>query len=124
MIERDNVNPVTQQWNLTVEQQIGNQWMTRASYVGAQTRHIYFTREDINRPDVQRPNAPLQAQRPYQPWGEIDDTKTSDPKTRTGAIFEVLAPNSPPNATVNQWHYLVIRAEGRQIRRLGIRAAW
>ena len=77
MIERDNVNPVTQQWNLTVEQQIGNQWMARASYVGAQTRHIFFTREDINRPNVQQPNVPLQAQRPYQPWGEIDDTKTS-----------------------------------------------
>src|SRR6266849_964111 len=72
MIERDNVNPVTQQWNLTVEQQIGNQWMARASYLGVQTRHIYFTREDMN-----RPNVPLQAQRPYQPWGEIDDTKTS-----------------------------------------------
>jgi hypothetical protein len=77
MIERDNVNPVTQQWNLTVEQQIGNQWAARASYVGAQTRHVFYTREDINRPNVQQPNVPLQAQRIYQPWGEIDDTKTS-----------------------------------------------
>jgi hypothetical protein len=77
MIERDNSNPVTQQWNLTLEQQVGNQWMVRASYVGAQTRHLFFTREDINRPNVQIPNVPLQAQRPYQPWGEIDDTKTS-----------------------------------------------
>src|SRR5262249_49612236 len=65
------------QWNLTLEQQIGNQWMARASYVGAQTRHVFYTREDINRPNVQRPNVPLQTQRPYQPWGEIDDTKTS-----------------------------------------------
>src|SRR5262249_59828267 len=77
VIERDNVNPVTQQWSLTLEQQIGNQWMARASYVGAQTRKIFFTREDINRPNVQKPNVPLQAQRPYQPWGEIDDTKNS-----------------------------------------------
>ena len=77
MIERDNSNPVTQQWNRTLEHQIGNEWMVRASYVGAQTRHLYFTREDINRPNVQRPNLPLQNQRPYQPWGEIDDTKTS-----------------------------------------------
>ena len=77
MIERDNSNPVTQQWNLTLEQQVGNQWMARASYVGAQTRHLFFTREDINRPNVQRPNVPLQNQRPFQPWGEIDDTKTS-----------------------------------------------
>jgi hypothetical protein len=71
------VNPVTQQWNLTVEQQFGNQWMVRASYVGAQTHHSLYTREDINRPDVQRPNVPLQSQRPFQPWGEIDNTKTS-----------------------------------------------
>jgi hypothetical protein len=77
MIERNNVNPVTQQWNLTLEQQLADNWMVRASYVGAQTHHALYTREDINRPNVQRPNAPLQAQRPYQPWGEIDDTKTS-----------------------------------------------
>jgi len=77
MIERNNVNPVTQQWNLTLEQQFHENWMARASYVGAQTHHALYTREDINRPDVQRPNVPLQAQRPYQPWGEIDDTHTS-----------------------------------------------
>ena len=33
-------------------------------------------REDINRPDVQQPNVPLQPQRPYQPWGQINDTHT------------------------------------------------
>jgi hypothetical protein len=77
MIERNNVNPATQQWNLTVEQQFGNQWMVRASYVGAQTHHALYSREDINRPNIQVPNVPLQAQRPYQPWGEIDNTKTS-----------------------------------------------
>src|SRR5260370_15080955 len=51
--------------------------MARAADTGAQPRHVFFTREDINRPNVQKPNLPLQAQRPYQPWGEIDDTKTS-----------------------------------------------
>ena len=76
MIERNNVNPVTQQWNLTVEQQIGNDWFTRASYIGAQTHHALWTRENINIPNVQQPNVPLQAQRPYQPWGEIDDSHT------------------------------------------------
>jgi hypothetical protein len=49
----------------------------RASYVGARTRRALYTREDINRPDVQRPNTPLQAQRPYQPWGEIGNTHTN-----------------------------------------------
>src|SRR5260370_17587648 len=51
--------------------------MARAADTGAQPRHVFFTREDINRPNVQQPNVPLQAQRIYQPWGEIDDTKTS-----------------------------------------------
>ena len=76
MIEATNVNPVTQQWNLTLEQQVGANWMVRGSYIGAQTHHALYTREDINRPDVQRPNVPLQTQRPYQPWGEIDNTHT------------------------------------------------
>ena len=76
MIGRNNVNPVTQQWNLTVEQQITGNWMARASYIGAQTHHALYTREDINRPNVQKPNVPLQSQRPFQPWGEIDNTFT------------------------------------------------
>ncbi|HYL35072.1 MAG TPA: TonB-dependent receptor, partial [Bryobacteraceae bacterium] len=76
MTGRNNVNPVTQQWNFTVEQQLGNNWMVRGSYIGAQTHHALYTREDINRPNVQVPNVPLQAQRPYQPWGEIDNTYT------------------------------------------------
>src|SRR5262249_20550575 len=38
--------------------------------------HALYTREDINRPNVQRPNVPLQNQRPFQPWGEIDNTYT------------------------------------------------
>jgi len=45
----------------------------------------------------------------------IDDAKVSDPKTKTGAIFEVIAPNPPPNAVVNQWHRLDIRVSGRQV---------
>lgn len=77
MIGRNNVSPVTQQWSLTVEQQLRDNWMARASYVGAQTHHALYSREDINRPDVQRPNVPLQTQRIYQPWGEIGNTHTS-----------------------------------------------
>jgi len=69
MIERDNVNPVTQQWNLTLEQQFGKDWMARASYLGAQTRHVYFTREDINRPDVQRPNVAASSPTPLSAVG-------------------------------------------------------
>jgi Domain of Unknown Function (DUF1080) len=45
----------------------------------------------------------------------IDDRKTGDPKTRTGAIFEVLAPDPPARATVDQWHRIDIHLLGRQL---------
>ena len=48
----------------------------RASYVGAQTHHAFYYAGDINKPNVQQPNVPLQAQRPYQPWGQINHTHT------------------------------------------------
>ncbi len=76
MTQRNIVNPFVEQWNFTVEQQFGDNWAARASYVGAQTKHQLYYAGDINRPGVQQPNAPLQQQRPYQPWGQINDTHT------------------------------------------------
>lgn len=76
MTQRNIVNPIVQQWNFTVEQQFGDNWAARASYVGAQTHHQLYYAGDINRPGVQQPNVPLQQQRPYQPWGQINDTHT------------------------------------------------
>jgi len=76
MTEQNIVNPLVQQWNFTLEQQIGENWGVRASYIGAQTHYALYYAGDINRPGVQQPNVPLQAQRPYQPWGQINDTHT------------------------------------------------
>jgi len=76
MTEQNIVNTVVQQWNLTLEQQFGNNWAARASYVGAQTHHDLWYAGDINRPNSTLPNVPLQAQRPYQPWSQINDTHT------------------------------------------------
>ncbi|HLW66271.1 MAG TPA: family 16 glycoside hydrolase, partial [Gemmataceae bacterium] len=45
----------------------------------------------------------------------IDDSKVADPKARTGALFDVLAPSPPPKATINQWHRLDIRLLTRQL---------
>jgi serine/threonine protein kinase len=45
----------------------------------------------------------------------IDDQRTGDPKTRTGAIFEVLAPDPPPRATVDEWHRIDIHLLGREL---------
>jgi hypothetical protein len=68
---RDYRNPRQQQWTLTLEQQIANDWSARVSYVGSQVQHLFWYAFDINRPAVQQPNVPLQNQRPYQPWSSI-----------------------------------------------------
>lgn len=72
--QRNIVNTVMQQWTLTVEHQFASDWAARASYVGAQTHHALYYAGDINKPGVQQPNIPLQRQRPYQPWGQINET--------------------------------------------------
>jgi hypothetical protein len=76
MAQQNLVNPVMQQWSLTLEQQLGNDWAIRGSYVGARTHHALWYAGDINRPGVQQPNVPLQQQRPYQPWDQINLTHT------------------------------------------------
>jgi len=76
MADRDLLNTVMQQWNLTMEHQLGDNWAVRGSYIGAQTHHALYYAGDINKPNVQRPNVPLQNQRPYQPWSQINRTHT------------------------------------------------
>lgn len=68
---RNMVHARSQQWNLTVEHELGSENMVRISYVGSQTQHILWFYHDTNVPTVQQPNVPFQAQRPSQPWGEI-----------------------------------------------------
>jgi carboxypeptidase family protein len=76
MTQRNLVNPIMQQWTFTLEQQLSNDWAVRASYIGAQTHHMFWYAGDINKPNIQRPNVPLQAQRPYQPWSQINATQS------------------------------------------------
>jgi hypothetical protein len=66
-------NPMQQQWTLTLEQQLGQEWMVRGSYVGSQVQHMYWYAFNINQPAIQQPNVILQTQRPFQPWGNIND---------------------------------------------------
>ena len=61
-----------EQWALTVEHQYGQQWMTRITYLGQQIQHLAGEDININMPNVQVPNATLQSQRPFQPWGGIN----------------------------------------------------
>lgn len=74
--DRNFVNPSMQQFSFTLEQQLTDNWAVRASYIGALTRHMFWYAGDTNRPNIQQPNVPLQAQRPYQPWGQINTTQS------------------------------------------------
>jgi hypothetical protein len=76
MADRNLLNTIMQQWNLTIEHQFAETWAGRVSYVGAQTHHALYYAGDINKPNVQQPNVPLQSQRPYQPWSQINRTHT------------------------------------------------
>lgn len=69
-------NPMQEQWNLTLEQQFGEDWMARVTYVGAKTTHGLFYASDINKPKVQQPNVPPQQQVTYQPWSQVLYTYT------------------------------------------------
>lgn len=69
-------NAATNEWNLTVEQQMGNSWAIRASYVGHHADHLPFNFGPVNVPAVQIPNEPIQKQRPFQPFGAINETRS------------------------------------------------
>lgn len=74
--QHDFRHALMQEWTLTVEQQFATNWAVRASYVGSQTRNVPYNFGDVNRPLVQVPDQPTQAQRPIQPWGAIQYTRS------------------------------------------------
>jgi hypothetical protein len=71
VMDRNEPNPVSQQWNLTVERQVKESWGLRASYLGAQGHHLEFFNSNIDIPQVQQPHVPNQLQLPYQPWSAV-----------------------------------------------------
>ena len=71
VMDRNLINPVSQQWNLTVERQVAENWSFRASYLGDQGHHLTQYGANINKPAVMQPNVPNQLQAPYQPWSTI-----------------------------------------------------
>ena len=75
-MQRDFKSAVVQQWNLTLERQVTEDWAFRATYAGSQTHHLQWFFSDINVPTKQTPNVTLQNQRPYQPWASIYTTRS------------------------------------------------
>lgn len=69
--QHDFKNAVSDEWNLTVEQQIKANWVVRASYLGNTSSHLPYNGMDFNGIVHQQPNVPIQNQRPYQPFGTI-----------------------------------------------------
>jgi hypothetical protein len=66
--------PYLQQYNLTVEQQYGNNWSTRIAYVGSAGRHFYLVRDQnapVYVPGAATTTAGLNARRPIQPYAAI-----------------------------------------------------
>lgn len=63
------VNPYTQQWNLTFEQDIGFHTGIRLSYIGTRTSELVY-RRNINQPPPS-PDKFVQSRRPYPLFNEI-----------------------------------------------------
>jgi hypothetical protein len=71
VMDRNQQNPRSQQWNLTLERQVGENWSFRASYLGLQGHHLMAIYNNIDKPAVQQPNVPFQQQLPFQPWSSV-----------------------------------------------------
>src|SRR2546426_12568 len=75
VMDRNEPNPRSQQWNLTVERQVRETWAFRASYLGDQGHHLQESGSaNIDKPHVQQPNVPNQLQLPFQPWSAVNWT--------------------------------------------------
>lgn len=74
--------PYLQQYNLTVEHQIGDNWSTNVAYVGSMGHHFYLLRDE-NAPryvsGASTSTAGINARRPIQPYAGISlwDTSSS-----------------------------------------------
>ncbi|MDR3677298.1 MAG: TonB-dependent receptor [Acidobacteriota bacterium] len=88
-MQQNFVNPVAQQWNLTVEHQFAGNWMGRITYFGSQTHHIQWYGIDINVPVTQTANVSTQAQRPLQPWGTISGVRSGGKQNLDDLQIEV-----------------------------------
>lgn len=74
--------PYLEQYNFTVEQQLGKNWSARVAYVGSMGHHFYLLRDENSPayvPGASTSTAGLNARRPIQPYAGISlwDTSSS-----------------------------------------------
>jgi TonB dependent receptor len=74
--------PYLEQYNLTVEHQLGSNWSARLAYVGSMGHHFYLLRDEnspVYVPGASTSTAGLNARRPIQPYAGISlwDTSSS-----------------------------------------------
>ena len=74
--------PYLQQYNLSIEQQIGNNWSAQVAYVGSVGHHFYVLRDEnapVYVPGASTSSAGINARRPIQPYAGISlwDTSSS-----------------------------------------------
>ena len=85
-------SPYVQEYNLTVEQQLGPSWAARIAYVGSISRKFYVSRDQnapVYIPGASTATAALNSRRPYQP-------------TPGSYTFGAIVENDPAgNATYN-----------------------
>lgn len=74
--------PYLQQYNLTVERQIGSDWSAHVAYVGSVGHHFYLLRDEnapVYAPGASTSSSGINARRPIQPYAGISlwDTSSS-----------------------------------------------
>ena len=75
-VNRDLRNALSQQWNLTVEQQVLGNIGLRLTYLGNKVTRVPWYNYNRNLPLVQQAGT-LQSMRPYQPWSDITTLDTN-----------------------------------------------
>jgi hypothetical protein len=82
MAPNNSAIPYLEQYNLTVEHQLGSNWSARLAYVGSMGHHFYLLRDEnspVYVPGASTSTAGLNARRPIQPYAGISlwDTSSS-----------------------------------------------
>ncbi len=75
-VNRDLKNALSQQWNLTIEQQIHRTMGLRLTYLGNKVTRVPWYNYNRNLPFVQQAGN-LQTMRPFQPWSDITTLDTN-----------------------------------------------